>query len=103
MEFQIGQFLKDYKPKRVRPKTRWQWIKQFYGKLYQSYNDHSPEPLTLQYLGIRLKQKVPTAELPTLWALCEQSDNFGKFFWWRLKQYPTIKKEKKPKQTSIWK
>ena len=100
MEFQIGEFMKGYKPRVFRPKTRLEWIKDFYKELWRDWNAYMPEPLTIQILAIRMRN-VPLAEMPVLWNLCKESQSFSKFFWWRIKRYPPKKKEKKPKQCKL--
>jgi hypothetical protein len=80
--------------------SRGQWIKQFYFKVKDGWNSVKPEPLTLAILATRM-YNVPDNEMPVLWKLCEESNNFDKFFWWRIKRYPRRLKEKKPKQGKL--
>jgi len=96
----IADALKVFPPRKVEQKSRGQWIRQFYGRLYKGWAEYMPEPLTLKYLAIRMRN-VSDAEMPTLWKLCETSSNFDKFFWWRIKKYPLKKKEEKPKQLGL--
>lgn len=93
--------MKGYKPKPIVVIKRGQWIKQFYFKVKDGWNSVKPEPLTIRDLAIRMIN-VPDNEMSVLWKLCEDSASFDKFFWWRIKRYPRRLKEKKLKQTSLW-
>ena len=96
----LGDLMTTFKPRQKKQVGRIHWIKQFYAKLYKGYNDYSSNPLTLKYLAIRMRN-VDDLEMPVLWKLCEDSQSFDKFFWWRIKKYPAKKKEKKPENLTL--
>ena len=96
----LGDLMKSFTPNKIVVLSRGQWLRKFYSRLYVGWNNYMPEPLTLKYLAIRMRN-VDDLEMPVLWKLCEESQSFDKFFWWRIKKYPAKKKEKKLKQGTL--
>lgn len=91
-------FLQSYKPKPVQVIKRGQYLSMFFYKLDKDWN--GAERLTRLRVGIAMKH-FPDWELPVIWKICEESTNFAKTFWWKVKVTPIPKKEKKPKNLTL--
>ena len=90
---QIGEILKKHTPKPLEERGRGYWLNRFFPVLAKDWN--GVDQLTRLRVGVALKQ-FPNWELPVLWSLCEDSANFAKFFWWKVKSQRAINKVKKP-------
>jgi hypothetical protein len=98
MDLHIGDLLKIYKPREIKSLSRKDWIYKFIKEINK--DRYEADRLDLARMGRTLK-RFPTWELPVLYKLCEESSNFNKFFWWKWKNQPPVKKEKKLKQKSL--
>jgi hypothetical protein len=100
MDLHIGEMIRVWKPRPLQKQEIRYWHLKFFQQLEPSWNNFRPKPLEINMVRGWLKKFNPNM-LPTIFAECEKSNNFSKTFWWKWKQLPTVKKEKKPKQKTL--
>lgn len=96
----IGDVLKTYMPKPIEERGRNYWLNKFFYRLEKDWG--GVQQLTRLRVGVALK-KFPNWELPVLWKVCEQSDNFSLCFWWKAKNQEAPKKVRKPSNLKLFK
>ena len=100
MDLHISEVLRIWKPRQLSKQDIRSWQFKFFKQLEPSWNNTHSCPLEVDMVRGWLKKFNPDI-LPTIYAECEKSNNFSKTFWWKWKQLPTQKKEKKPKNLTL--